>query len=151
MNTKNSSVWIIVGIVCALLLGCILGSCAGGFVGYGLARRIVSNRINPILPNPTGISRTPLQRGEGVVITSVVAGSPAEQAGITAGDTIIALNGQVLTARQTLSRLVEQFQPGDTVTLTILRGYQKFDLQVTLGSDQALSGSRAWLGIYYNQ
>lgn len=54
-------------------------------------------------------------------VASVQSGTPAEAAGIQPEDIIIALDGQDLNAEQGLSDLLLEYQPGDTVELTLLR------------------------------
>ena len=56
-----------------------------------------------------------------VVITAVAPGSPAEQAGITSGDTIIAVNGNELDTHSDLVRRVMS-SLGEPTELTIQRG-----------------------------
>jgi len=86
----------------------------------------------------------------GAYVTSVVAGGPAEKAGIQTGttplnlpnypglnkggDLIIAIDGQpVVTFYDMIRYLALYKSPGDTVTLTVLRGDQKLDIPVVLG------------------
>lgn len=89
-----------------------------------------------------------LKNFSGAYITSVVPGSPAEKAGLLAGtqdtqltglkaggDLIIGIDGApIKTFDEMLSYLVVNKSPGDTVTLTIMRGDQKLDVPVTLGA-----------------
>ena len=53
---------------------------------------------------------------------SVVSGSPAEQAGIVAGDTITAIDGQPVTSYDVLASLLLQYNAGATVTVQWLDG-----------------------------
>lgn len=85
----------------------------------------------------------------GVLVEEVTPGSPAADAGIqggtttkivrgveilTNGDIIVAVNGVfVRDLDQLLGYLVENTSPGDTVTMTIVRGEETLDLPVTLG------------------
>jgi S1-C subfamily serine protease len=48
------------------------------------------------------------------------------------GDTIVAVDGQKLVKENDLSRLISQHQPGDTVTLQIIRDGDTKDVDVTL-------------------
>lgn len=56
-----------------------------------------------------------------ICIMSVLEGSPAEKAGLKQYDFITAVNGQRVTTRRELTTLLDQFQPGDTVTVTVVR------------------------------
>ncbi len=55
--------------------------------------------------------------GSGAVIQSVNAGSPANAAGLGAGDTITSFDGQPVSSAATLTQLVQAKHPGDTVTI----------------------------------
>jgi S1-C subfamily serine protease len=60
---------------------------------------------------------TDAQDVQGAVVAGIVAGSPAEAAGLVAGDTITQLNGQPVTSFDDLSTLLLQYNAGTTVTL----------------------------------
>lgn len=65
---------------------------------------------------------------------SVVPGSPADQAGLKENDVIVSVNGTSIDQAHSLTSLLDQYQPGDNVRLTILRGSATLDVNVTLGS-----------------
>ena len=65
---------------------------------------------------------------------AVFPNSPAAQAGIQEGDVITAIDGTQLDAETDLAELMLLHQPGDKVTLSILRGGSSRDVQVTLGT-----------------
>jgi len=83
----------------------------------------------------------------GAYVVSIVAGGPADQAGMKAGDTptrfenlnaggdlITAFDGRpVSTFDELLSYLLTNKSPGDNVVLTVLRNGQSVDITVTLG------------------
>ncbi len=56
-----------------------------------------------------------------VCITSISEGSGAEDAGLKQYDFITAVNGERITSTRELTTLLDSYQPGDTVTLTIVR------------------------------
>ncbi|MEP7082348.1 MAG: trypsin-like peptidase domain-containing protein [Chloroflexota bacterium] len=60
-------------------------------------------------------------------------GSPAERAGLQAGDVIVAVNGEQITASADLSTLILPYAPGDTITLRVLRENSTREISVTLG------------------
>jgi serine protease Do len=64
---------------------------------------------------------------------AVFPGSPAEAAGLQAGDIIVAIDGEQLNADSDLSTLILPHAPGDTITLRILRDNSAREVQVTLG------------------
>jgi len=69
----------------------------------------------------------------GDVVTSVVSGSPAAKAGLQAQDIILEIDGQKVDQESTLALAIHQHKPGDTITLSVLRGSQTISVQVTLG------------------
>ena len=75
-----------------------------------------------------------ISRGSAVV-SSVEGGSAAEQAGIQQGDHIIALDDTPVNSSVSLQALVRSKAVGDTVSLTVVRGGQETNVQVTLGSN----------------
>lgn len=77
----------------------------------------------------------------GALITEVVPGSAADEAGIQVDDVIISLDGVAVRSQQDLGAQVRAHQPGDTVEVMVLRGdEEQVRLQVTLGArDQETS------------
>ncbi len=65
---------------------------------------------------------------------AVVAGGPAEKAGLREGDVITAVDGTKVDATHDLSTLVVPHQPGDRVVLSIVRDGATRTLAVTLGT-----------------
>jgi membrane-associated protease RseP (regulator of RpoE activity) len=70
---------------------------------------------------------------EGVQIKSVIAGSPANKAGLRPGDRIERVQGK-LVASQSELRKVAKFQPGDEVSFQILRGKDTQEVKVRAGN-----------------
>ena len=58
---------------------------------------------------------------DGVFITEVEAGSPAEKAGLIAGDIIVDVNDTVITDDAQLQTLVGQYKAGDTLQVKVYR------------------------------
>lgn len=89
-----------------------------------------------------------LPQATGAYITDVVAGGPADKAGLrggtkptkleglySGGDLIIAVDGQPIKEfSELLSYLMLNKAPGDVITFTILRDGKQMDVPVTLGS-----------------
>jgi serine protease Do len=65
---------------------------------------------------------------------SVIAGSPAAKAGLQVNDVITAVNGTQIDQGHSLTSLLDQHVPGDTVKLTILRAKQTLQINVTLSA-----------------
>lgn len=70
----------------------------------------------------------------GVLVDSVTAGSPAEQAGLQADDIIVKLNGEVLTTVDELVSYCQSCAIGDSMTLTIYRSGQYLDVVLVVGN-----------------
>ena len=64
---------------------------------------------------------------------AVVAGSPAEQAGLKEGDIITDIDGRRIDGTSSVDEVLSQYTPGDTVTLNVLRDGQTVQLPLTLG------------------
>jgi S1-C subfamily serine protease len=54
----------------------------------------------------------------GATISSVVTGGPAADAGLTQGDVITAIDGQSISSASTISQLISQDRPGQTIQVT---------------------------------
>ncbi|HLN60136.1 MAG TPA: trypsin-like peptidase domain-containing protein [Symbiobacteriaceae bacterium] len=83
---------------------------------------------------------------EGIVVTQVSEGSPAEKAGllnpsqlgnVISADVITEIDGKKMTSHQDLLALIQTKKPGDKVTITVLRGKEKLTLEATLGTRPA--------------
>lgn len=71
---------------------------------------------------PDLVERYSLRTSRGVVITSVQAGGPADEAGLRPGDVILEVNRQEITSLADWEDALAQIQPGDTVLLLVDRG-----------------------------
>jgi serine protease Do len=81
-----------------------------------------------------------LGRPQGALVRSVESGSPADKAGIEAGDIITRFNGNPIDRATDLPRMVGSTKPGSHVNVTVFRRGGSRDLQVTvaeLEQDQA--------------
>jgi S1-C subfamily serine protease len=97
---------------------------------------IVYSAVTPTLMRQQGL---PIDYGAWVSASgsggpAVVAGTPAEKAGVKEGDLITAIGGQRIDAAHSLEDVLVRFRPGDEVTLSILRGGATIELKVTLGT-----------------
>jgi S1-C subfamily serine protease len=64
---------------------------------------------------------------------AVVAGGPADKAGIKQGDIITTIEGQAIDTDHPLDSVLTQFAPGRTITIGLLRNGSQMTVQVTLG------------------
>ena len=133
-------------------------------VGFAIPSAIVSKVVPQLITNgtaahsylgisgstvtPSLISALNLNAGqEGVLVATVVAGGPAAKAGLQAatldvngnptavGDIITAIDGKTITRFEDLvSYLANSTQPGQVVTLTVLRNGANVQVKVTLGT-----------------
>lgn len=138
-----------------------IASPSGASAGIGFA--IPVDEVNRIVPRlirdgrfvrpSIGISaaggnvQRALNLPAGVVIVQVGAGSPAARAGlqpfrrgsrgeVIGGDVITAINEQPVKDLDDMLTLLEQRQPGDTVTLSVWRGGQTRKQAVTLAAPE---------------
>ena len=68
------------------------------------------------------------------VVVNLVAGTPADKAGLQAGDAIIAIDGKAIDGSLSLVAQVRERTVGDKVIVEIVRNGQKKDLTATLTS-----------------
>jgi putative serine protease PepD len=71
----------------------------------------------------------------GAEISEVLAESPAEQAGLRAGDVVTAIDGTPVDEQIALIVAIRSHRPGDTVELTVSREGEELTIEVTLGSE----------------
>ena len=142
------TVAVITGVI-ALLLGCCLGAMAGAAGGYLIGHQATGRRVERIMPYAPESPQTPeLQGGQGAVMQEVIAGSPAEDAGIQIGDIVTQVDGTPIDASHRLADVVGQYQPGDRIKITILRAGSTKSIPVTLG-ENPLDSTRPYLGVRY--
>jgi serine protease Do len=104
--------------------------------------------INGMTVTPEVAEALGFEDVSGVLILSVVNNSPADEAGLrgsdrmrnrggqqlpTGGDIVTAVDGEELDSIEALVEIVQASEPGDEVTLTILRDGETEDVTVTLG------------------
>src|SRR5438876_7728953 len=82
---------------------------------------------------PTVVSeQLGLSKGLGLVVEYVVPDSPAAAAGVQQNDILKMLNDQILLEPGQLRKLLQTFQEGQTVTLTVMRKGQEQKISVKL-------------------
>ncbi|NIM94992.1 MAG: PDZ domain-containing protein [Anaerolineales bacterium] len=93
-----------------------------GYLGVGIQPVRIPEAIAEDIDQETGL-----------MVVSLEAGSPAETAGVTMGDTILALNGEPIRHMDELLTKLGPESAGMTSTLRILRSNEVKDLDVTIG------------------
>jgi membrane-associated protease RseP (regulator of RpoE activity) len=78
---------------------------------------------------------TPVARG--VKLSGVTPGSPADKAGIRAGDIIVGMDSTVIADLQAMTDALSAHKPGDAVTVKLLRAGTEVSVSVTLGTRAA--------------
>jgi serine protease Do len=80
------------------------------------------------------VLRYSLAVNEGALVTQVAQGSPADKAGIQAGDVITAINDKSVTGADDLSNMLHDHQIGQQVNVTYYRGTAKNTVPLTLAA-----------------
>jgi serine protease Do len=80
-----------------------------------------------------------LNKGQGILLTSVAPGAPADAAGLRAGDVITHLNDSEIKGAQDLSLLLDEAGSGATIRLTMLRPTSDAPRTVAIRLDETLS------------
>jgi len=97
-----------------------------------------------------------LEDSKGVLVADVVAGQPADKAGIKSGDVIVAVNGEKTDGVEQFRKQVAGFAPGSSISVGIVRDGERMTKRIALAtfpeSEQQASTpeeaqSAAWLGI----
>lgn len=87
---------------------------------------------------------------EGALVLEVLEDSPAAAAGLQVGDIIKRVEGDVVDARRTLRERLFIYNPGESITLDVLRDGELVQLDVTLGGmeiDGLFPFMRRWQGM----
>jgi serine protease DegQ len=88
--------------------------------------------VEPRDLNEEFIKTFSLPVSEGVLITSVVVGGPADQAGVRPGDVVVKVAAQPVANTVQLLAAVAALKPGEPTQLTLQRGATALDLTVTV-------------------
>jgi hypothetical protein len=71
-------------------------------------------------------------QGPGVQVSSLVPGSPADKAGIQAGDVLTRIDDREVTDLRGFSDILKTLEPGQNVTATVVREGEELQLEVTV-------------------
>ena len=73
----------------------------------------------------------------GVFVRSVEEGSPAQTAGVLAGDIIVEMDGNSIDTYEDLQGVLQYFAPGSSTTIMVMRqmdgAYSEVELNITFG------------------
>jgi S1-C subfamily serine protease len=112
--------------------------------GKQLARPYIGIRYTAIDKQLAKTEKLPVEQGawvspasDGTGKPAITPGSPAEAAGIKAGDIIVAIGDTTIDTEHPLNAVLAQNAPGDTVQLKVLRDGTTITIPVTLGTRPA--------------
>jgi len=126
---------------------------AGELIQHGKIVRgylgIVPQEITPDMVSDLGLKNT-----EGVVVTNVQSGSPADKGGLQDGDVIVQFNGQKVADVPSFRLMVAEVKPGADVNLAIVRDRKEKTVRVKVGEmpgEEVAQNNppeeKAWLGL----
>jgi serine protease Do len=87
---------------------------------------VVIQEITPEIAETIGVK-------EGILVSQVAPGSPAERAGLKVGDIIVAIDGEKVREVRELQFRIMKTPPGTEVTLTIIRGGKEQTIKAKVG------------------
>jgi S1-C subfamily serine protease len=94
---------------------------------------ITAGTLTPSLAQEMG-----LPEGQtGVLVEATAEGGPAEAAGLQAEDVITAVDGQPVESFEELVLALVEFEPGQAITLSVLRSGDPLEVEITLGERPA--------------
>jgi len=99
------------------------GSVTRGWIG------VEPQNLSPDLAKSIGLP----QNTRGVIISGVLEGGPADRGGIKPGDVITTMNTKSIVDVKDLLNQVAAIQPGQTVSLIIIRKFKEQDLKLQVG------------------
>ena len=129
------------GIGFAIPINAVKGTLASVISGKGVQRSYIGLRYVPVTPAIAKRFNLPVKQGAYVVsdgaTSAVETGGPADKAGISEKDIITKINGASVGEAGGVSTLIGAYAPGETVTVTYLRGGSERTTKVTLATYRA--------------
>lgn len=105
---------------------------AGQIIEQGyFARPYIGINFQPI--NPSIAARYNLPAQWGVYVMQVAENSPASEAGLQQGDIITKVGEVILDETHSYVNTLFKFNPGETISLTMVRNGKEMQVQITLG------------------
>jgi len=102
-------------------------------IAFGLIMLLVAGAVSAQQGGGAFLGVSVEDTDDGVTIRQVVDGSPAA-AGLQVDDVITAVNGEAVATAQELAAAIQALIPGETATLSVTRGGEEVEVEVTLGS-----------------
>lgn len=128
------------GIGFSIPIGATKGLIKGVLRGDGVKRAYLGVNYVPVTADVAAEYKLPVKQGayvySGSRTSPVISGSPADKAGIKAGDIITKVGDVAVGDQGGVASLVAEYTPGDTIALTVLRNGKTSTLNVTLGAYQ---------------
>ncbi len=128
------------GIGFSIPINAVKGMLKGVLASGTVKRSYIGVNYITITPDVASQYQLPIKQGAYVVANgnspAVIAGSPAASAGLQDKDIITKINDIDVGDKGSVSSLVAEYAPGDTIQLTILRGGKTSTVRVTLAAYQ---------------
>lgn len=145
----------VIGINTAIVTSMTGGGCMG--IGFAIPSNMVRHIMEQLLSDGgvtrgyLGVSMQPvdhdlaqafgLERVEGALITEVLAGSPAEKAGVRQGDVILKIDSLPVANIASLRNSVAMMKPGRQALLVVVRDGSPIELPIEIGFYPAASAT----------
>jgi S1-C subfamily serine protease len=97
-----------------------------------IERGAIGIGYNLLTPRTAAALGLPAQT-QGIIVTQILTGSPAAQAGLKANDVVAKVNDQQIDDTHPISSILLHTRPGDRVKLTIIRDGKQQTVDLTLG------------------
>ena len=136
----------VVGITNMKMMGTSAYSAIEG-IGFAIPTSTIQEVVNQLLRNgrvtgraAIGVTIGPIPEDaaaayslpDGLYVVSVAEGSDAAAKGLAEGDVITAIDGQGVTTTAQVGEIIAGLEVGDTITMTVYRNGETFDVEVAL-------------------
>ena len=102
------------------------GAVTRGWVG------VEAQNLTPELAESFGLSSA-----SGALVAGVLTNSPADRAGLKAGDILVAINDKPVLNSATMLNLIAVLEPNKNAMLKIVRAQKKMDIKILIGKRPA--------------